>query len=497
MDRTRSNLLAKIFFITFITFIIVISLVQINTIITGKEEHERNNVINDLNNIELVANLDAFQIKEQENWDKAFINAINSGAKRLILSEGKTYNISTTIDIPSEIEIEGNNARILYDSSSDIFSISDKSNIVIKNIWFNSPTGGIISIWQSNNVNIENCDFTGSSSNHIRIMGTSSYIRILDNRFEGASDTQLIMYDKLSNIEISNNKFFKGLGNSITKATNSEAKISESFIINKNIFYDSGRMSIELNNIDNIEITDNKFYKSTDMAISLPGCKNLLIKDNLISNCVTHAIEIGGSLAQITKNVTISDNIFSNITLANNPIILNTTTTNIEDVIIENNEFNNCISSINGENYNINMFGDKKHINIKILNNNFNNSNGILVKGENHLIENNKFIFNSESNNLSIYIAGENNSFKNNKIIYSDNSSIGSEAIRIGESSNLNIIGNDIIGNGKRNYGITNDNAVSTNNNVEKNKIEGINISGFKFDSNISFKYFKDNEVDK
>ena len=234
--------------------------------------------------------------------------------KILIFPKDGVFTYSATINLPSNIIIDGGGGKLLHigTGSSNAFYALNKTNIVIRNIWFygnNQATvsGDGLAIWfnqtnvatsASNNFKIENCRFDNFKGDY--------WIY-----FTNDNPTY-----SMSGIWINNNEFYSYLGN----ARNGSATTVPSACIS--IAGDLNGASITDTFIDGNK-ANCKYIK--EFLILWQGCNRVCASNNIIKDCGTDSsiandaaaycflLYSAASITNRARNITIKGNIINGV----------------------------------------------------------------------------------------------------------------------------------------------------------------------------------------
>lgn len=235
-----------------------------------------------------------------QNDTEAIKKSINSGYKNVKFINNQTYLISNTIYIQTNniyIFSENSSSTILADKgfkSGLIFNIHQVNNIVLTNINFDMNSSqnsdiaiGGISIYQSQNIDINNCTFNGTGQ-------------------EATAITSI----KSSNINIEKNEMLK-MDCGFMTIGGGTGEFYENFVISENFFdgqrpYSEPITFFDNSNYNNIKIINNIIQDKTYASGIYTGngkYTSVYINNNNIRNCSA------GMTINNTSNCVIENNI--------------------------------------------------------------------------------------------------------------------------------------------------------------------------------------------
>lgn len=202
----------------------------------------------------------------------AFISAINeaSSRKKTLYLSNKTYKLNAfTINLISDLIIEGNNT-IIENIGELVLLGNNKNNIEIKNITIQNGTA--TSLQNFNNVNLENYNTINQNKFGI-LISNSNFVNINNSKF--IENGKNLSFNEISN---------KGMA--IFASTCSNVNVNNSYF-EKNW----GQSALRLMACDNINVNNNKFVNNMFRAIELPIVNSELynykgkISNNYIIGC--------------------------------------------------------------------------------------------------------------------------------------------------------------------------------------------------------------------
>ena len=274
--------------------------------------------------------------------------------KTLTVPSG-TYVVSSAIDIPSNITIEGEGQDSMfiaadgYRPGKDLFRARTKQNITIDGVCFDgnsdvntremghSARDGIhmMDLWDCTNVCIKNCYYQNNVYCAIRIVGNSSDLSFYENKFTQVDcGIETLGTGTMSRITICNNVFdghqnsepisFFGKGSTVT-----DVLIDNNIVINKTcgngIYVGNG------GTYTNFTITNNYLSKDA-VGICCVGISNLTLTGNTVEETST-----GGGIKLVQcSDAKVYENVVARIN--QNGFYIK----DCSDIELYNNTINNC-----------------------------------------------------------------------------------------------------------------------------------------------------------
>lgn len=400
----------------------------------------------------------------------SFVNT-NDIVKTIVFPKG-TYNVSDTIRVYSNINIEGEgvgNTTIKFTSTSEtgannhyLLYFYTASNLNVKNIKFEgakNPTDYTIPLTQwwhgltlaySSNITIEKCEFDNFFTSGISIRNSSN-ILINDNDFSSNGWNDIAITRETDNIKITNNRF----NNIASRGVNAEDGTFEqpctNTLIEGNTFktlntsyqprainFANGSLSGDNHRYKNITISNNTINDVWE-GMLLKFVKDVVITNNIF-NCARAITGTSTNMTGYNENINVSNNIFNCTHPNTNLPFLSYNLPNSKNVIFNNNR---CSSDVSQASINVTFY----LCNDCIINNNviIGGTRGLLLAGNNYNVTNNEI---KDCSTYGISTSGSELTILNNKITNTGDSGIKLE----GGNSKYKIEGNYLFNN--TNYGI-------------------------------------------
>ena len=347
----RIRLAGKIFYPLLVITVLIILYVTYAYFISDRDEVP-DIVITKDQKVTVIQNSTGAVLYEGDDEEKAIRVAVNSVGKGVIMFEQGTYNVSSPIDIGSDITLIGNDCSLI---GYRIFRISDASNVVIKGFDFSDPdesygrhsgTNSIVEITNSKDCYILDNTFRNYSAYGLylstkSLQHRSSDIIIKGNQFLDYGYCGIMIGKQASRIYVDDNVFRNmnakkvnpnAYGVALAKGSTAYS-YSEYIYIRNNTLENNPRWEgIDSHGANHIYILDNTI---TDCRIPISVAQingdnlypepvhNVTIKGNYIKGNMSASLQdsgiyvIGGrgpgGLIQPYRDVIISDNTISDV----------------------------------------------------------------------------------------------------------------------------------------------------------------------------------------
>ena len=269
----------------------------------------------------------------------SFVNT-NNIVKTILFPKG-TYNVSDTVNVYSNINIEGEgvgNTTIKMTSTEETGAnnhytlyFNNASNLNVKNITFEGakdPTDYTIlenhwwhglTLSYSSNIAIENCEFKNFITSGISIRNSSN-ILINDNDFSSNGWNDIAITRETDNIKITNNRFNNISARGVnaedgtfdqpctnTLITGNTFKTLNTAMQPRAISFSNGSLSGNQHRYIGITISNNNIYGVWE-GILLKFVKDVIITDNIIE-CARGFNGTSANMTGYNTNIHINNNI--------------------------------------------------------------------------------------------------------------------------------------------------------------------------------------------
>lgn len=241
--------------------------------------------------------------------DTAAIQAAISSAEAnsiiLFPPTSASYKITSQISIPvNGLSLVGENSKIsgANDTQYQKFLFLGRTGGMVKGLIFDglysfAATGlgaGMITVQNSSNITIENCEFNNIAQSGVYVVGTSSNILISGNTFYRNfcaifSDDDTVNQPK--KLKIVNNQIKTGLGTTSTNFSGAvkisgtgSASSSPGHVIANNTIASTGQMGIEIQTWVNDCVIEGNSIEGCAFGVSVSGCTRASVTGNTIKD---------------------------------------------------------------------------------------------------------------------------------------------------------------------------------------------------------------------
>lgn len=377
------------------------------------------------------------------------VDYLSSDGGTVYIKNG-TYDITSTINLTSNVKIVGDgiDATVINisDSFADpsgsnaFFNVSEVNDIVIKDLTVRGNASTAVDGFGGTYTNllIENCKF-----------------EYLANGINPSAGSGII----IRNNYLDNNNFGIYFG-SVGTTRSHNVVVSGNIITNT----DTGN-GIYSYQVSNATYSNNVIMNTVGEAMDLEGSNNLVVSNNIIGTVTTDSgILVGGAAAGGTERVLIQGNIIYNTGVANYGIKLGSGET-VASVSITNNILEHTGTGI------FISIAD----NVKVSDNTlrFQNGYGIQANNVTSFDFSNNNIENSSSAGMYIYGAGTTDGVLNGNIINHTRNAAAGYGMQL-NAANLTVVGNRIFGT---RYGIYETGSAANNNLIVFNHLTGNSVA--------------------
>jgi hypothetical protein len=272
--------------------------------------------------------------------------ATSLGLKRVVLKQGETYILSTSITLTNLI-IDGKGATISVGDTGKIL-LGDRSGIVdakLSSATSNYNSSSLLSMIQvvGSNVKISGIIFDNRFFHYtiklLSLTSTPVSKAIVNNcEFVGIVQHGVQAYGDIDGLKVEN-CLFKNTGGNATGGI--QSTLVTNIEICNNIFDANLRFGVEFYGATQVKIHDNQFINNSAFhSISMPACINVDIYQNVFkNNSLVTMIEITG----VTDYINIFGNLFIDNTFS--PVIVNVTQS-FNAIKFNNNKVIRCTSTV-------------------------------------------------------------------------------------------------------------------------------------------------------
>lgn len=245
----------------------------------------------------------------------------------VFFTPGKTYLTTSAITVPVDyLTLVGYGAIITstLDTQFRKFIFSARTRGAIRGLRFEclystatkTIGAGVVEISASTGINIEDCEFNEVAQSGVYVLGASSRISILNNKFYKNfcaifSDDDTV--NQPTGVIVRGNHIRTGLSATTVNLSGaikfSGAGTANSYaghVIEGNQIDTPGQMGIELQTwVNGCAIDGNTIY-GAGFGISISGCADISIgSSNVVKGCVNFGIEVTGVVASESRNIAI------------------------------------------------------------------------------------------------------------------------------------------------------------------------------------------------
>jgi parallel beta-helix repeat protein len=118
--------------------------------------------------------------------------------------------MDAVVKLPSGVILDGQHTVCVEDRGNTEygFLIEDAENVILQNLQISGACGVGIAVINSSNVSIRECRISGAEYKGLYIIGTGSYIQIINNDVYNNGDGGIYCYGDISNSIIENNRIY-------------------------------------------------------------------------------------------------------------------------------------------------------------------------------------------------------------------------------------------------------------------------------------------------
>lgn len=256
--------------------------------------------------------VDSFLTAGRDDADaiEAALAALESAGGGVLMFAARTYILSRTVDVPSDVILVGNGAKLTWPETGSPYSfflVENASRVAIEDFTFE---------WRTRD------QAATTDHTHAVVISSSSQVEVAGNSFLGAKNIHIIGSD---GVKIFNNDILRGTEGIVVGVFNGSeipgSPMTRNIVIQDNYFWRQAREAIDLNgNAENVFILRNTFVGGSfsrsavevDELVDIGGgvMRNITVDGNTFDGAGNYAVGIRAKLG--TQALTINNNIFTN-----------------------------------------------------------------------------------------------------------------------------------------------------------------------------------------
>lgn len=256
--------------------------------------------------------VDSFLTAGRDDADaiEAALAALESAGGGVLMFSARTYILSRTVDVPSDVILVGNGAKLTWPETGSpysFFRVENASRVAIEDFTFE---------WRTRD------QPATTDHTHAVVISSSSQVEVTGNSFSGTKAINII---GSHGVKIFNNDILRGAEGIVIGVLHGNeipgSQMSRNIVIQDNYFQRQVREAIDLNgNAENVFILRNTFVGGSfsrsavevDELVDIGGgvMRNITVDGNTFDGAGNYAAGIRAKLG--TQALTITNNIFTN-----------------------------------------------------------------------------------------------------------------------------------------------------------------------------------------